>query len=114
MSLPNRHLNLATRHTSLTIRSLPFLTDTDVALGIAVKTLLDDIGPDETAEQKAAKKADFPSKFVPFATNFYEDLDIACDFFNALHAGVKTLTNEVSNGDRTVWDKAAVYLHLRR
>ncbi|KAI8950803.1 nuclease-like protein [Xylaria longipes] len=95
-------------------QSLPFLTDTDVALGIAVKTLLDDIGPDETAEQKAAKKADFPSKFVPFATNFYEDLDIACDFFNALHAGVKTLTNEMPSGDRTVWDKAAVYLQLRR
>ncbi|KAI0446678.1 nuclease-like protein [Xylaria telfairii] len=95
-------------------QSLPFLTDTDVALGIAVKTLLDDIGPDETQEQKAAKKADFPSKFVPFATNFYEDLDIACDFFNALHAGVKTLTNEVSSGDRAVWDKAAVYLQLRR
>ncbi|TRX96263.1 hypothetical protein FHL15_002987 [Xylaria flabelliformis] len=94
--------------------SLPFLTDTDVALGIAVKTLLDDIGPDETAEQKAAKKAEFPGKFVPFATNFYEDLDIACDFFNALHAGVKTLTSEMSTGDRTVWDKAAVYLQLRR
>ncbi|KAI1429540.1 nuclease-like protein [Xylaria sp. FL1777] len=95
-------------------QSLPFLTDTDVALGIAVKTFLDDIHPNEAPEQKAAKKADFPGKFVPYATNFYEDLDIACDFFNALHAGVKTLTNELPSGDRSVWDKAGVYLKLRR
>ncbi|KAK5631197.1 hypothetical protein RRF57_006912 [Xylaria bambusicola] len=95
-------------------QSLPFLTDTDVALGIAVKTFLDDIHPNESTEQKAAKKADFPGKFVPYATNFYEDLDIACDFFNALHAGVKTLTTELPNGDISVWDKAAVYLQLRR
>lgn len=85
-----------------------------MALGIAVKTFLDDIHPNESAEQKAAKKADFPGKFVPFATNFFEDLDIACDFFGALHTGVKTLTKEISGGDKSVWDKAAVYLQLRR
>ncbi|KAJ2989785.1 hypothetical protein NUW58_g3292 [Xylaria curta] len=95
-------------------QTLPFLTDTDVALGIAVKTFLDDISPDESAEQKATKKADFPGKFVPYATNFYEDLDIACEFFDALHAGVKTLNNEISSGDKNVWDKAAAYLQLRR
>ncbi|TGJ83422.1 hypothetical protein E0Z10_g5326 [Xylaria hypoxylon] len=95
-------------------QNLPFLTDTDVALGIAVKTFLDDIHPNEAAEVKATKRADFPGKFVPYATNFYEDLDIACDFFNALHAGVKTLTKEMSSGDRSVWDKAGVYLKLRR
>ncbi|KAJ8118868.1 hypothetical protein ONZ43_g3907 [Nemania bipapillata] len=94
--------------------NLPFLTDTDVALGIAVKTYLDDINPNETAEQKALKKAGFPGKFVPYATNFFEDLDIACDFFGALHAGVKTLTKEISGADKSVWDKAAVYLQLRR
>ncbi|KAI0969685.1 temperature dependent protein affecting M2 dsRNA replication [Xylaria arbuscula] len=95
-------------------QGLPFLTDTDVALGIAVKTFLDDINPNEPPEQKAAKRADFPTKFVPFATNFYEDLDIACDFFNALHSGVKTLNNELPNGDRSAWDKASAYLKLRR
>ncbi|KAI0434696.1 nuclease-like protein [Xylaria sp. FL1042] len=95
-------------------QSLPFLMDTDVALGIAVKTLLDDILVTDSPEQKATKKADFPQKFVPYATHFYEDLDIACDFFDALHAGVKTLTNEVPNSDRNVWDKAAAYLKLRR
>ncbi|RYP24469.1 hypothetical protein DL765_000489 [Monosporascus sp. GIB2] len=93
---------------------LPFLTDTDVALGIAVKTLLDDIDPNESAELKATKKAGFPGKFVPFATHFFEDLDIACDFFGALHSGVKTLEKEISAADRGAWDKAAIYLKLRR
>ncbi|KAI0198994.1 nuclease-like protein [Astrocystis sublimbata] len=95
-------------------QSLPFLTDTDVALGIATKTLLDDIGPDDTPAQKLAKKKDFPSKFVPFATHFHEDLEIACDFFDALHAGVKTLTSEMSAADKTVWETASAYLQLRR
>lgn len=98
---------------ALTVPRLPFLNDTDVALGIAVKTLLDDINPNETPEQKATKKQEFPGTFVPYATHFFEDLEIACDFFNALHAGVKTL-NEVSSADRSAWDKAAVYLQLRR
>lgn len=96
------------------VTRLPFLTDTDVALGIAVKTFLDDIHPSDTPEVKAAKKTEFPSKFVPFATDFFEDLDIACEFFNALHAGVKTINKEISGEDRKVWDKAAVYLEQRR
>jgi hypothetical protein len=90
------------------------LTDTDVALGIAVKTLLDDINPSDSADQKAAKKAEFPGKFVPYATNFFEDLEIACDFFGALHAGVKTLEKQIPAADRGAWDKAAAYLKLRR
>lgn len=98
----------------LTSSRLPFLSDTDVALGIAVKTLLDDIHPTDTPEQKAAKKQDFPGTFVPYATHFFEDLEIACEFFNALHAGVKTLKNEISATDRGAWEKASVYLQLRR
>ncbi|KAL7625082.1 hypothetical protein AAE478_004296 [Parahypoxylon ruwenzoriense] len=93
---------------------LPFLSDTDVALGIAVKTLLDDIHPNETPEQKATKKSEFPATFVPYATHFYDDLEIACDFFNALHTGVKTLKSEISPVDRGAWEKAAVFLQLRR
>lgn len=93
---------------------LPFLNDTDVALGIAVKTLLDDIHPNETPEQKAVKKQEFPGTFVPYATHFFEDLEIAFNFFDAIHAGVKTLKSEVSAADRSAWDKAAVYLQLRR
>ncbi|KAI1180873.1 temperature dependent protein affecting M2 dsRNA replication-domain-containing protein [Nemania sp. FL0916] len=95
-------------------QSMPFLTDTDVALGIAVKTFLDDINPNESAEQKAVKKDEFQGKFVPYATHFHDDLEIAFDFFNAIHAGVKTLGKEMLHGDKGIWDKAAAYLQLRR
>lgn len=88
--------------------------DTDVALGIAVKTLLDDVNPNDSAEVKANKKAEFPSKYVPYATNFFEDLEIAYDFFGSIHAGVKTLEKEISASDRGAWEKAAAYLKARR
>ncbi|KAK8058734.1 nuclease-like protein [Apiospora phragmitis] len=69
---------------------LPFLMDTDVALGIAIKTLLDDIQPSDTPEVKASKRADFPGKFVPYATDLHKDLKIADAFFVALNEGIKT------------------------
>jgi len=86
-----------------------------VALGIAVKTYFDDVGPNETAQSKAIRRDKFPEKYVPYASAFSEDLDIACQFFDALYAGVKTLdTAELTAADRAVWDKAAEYLALRR
>ncbi|ORY71207.1 nuclease-like protein [Pseudomassariella vexata] len=94
---------------------LPFLADTDVALGIAVKTLLDDIHPTDTPEQKQTKRAEFPGKYVPYATSFFKDLNVAFDFFGALHAGVKQLGDEqVPAADRKVWDRAAEYLKARQ
>lgn len=116
------HLTISQRYATrqiplrrmLTSSSLPFLSDTDVALGIAVKTLLDDVNPHDSAEVKASKKAEFPSKYVPYATNFFEDLEIAYDFFGAIHAGVRTLEKEISGADRGTWNKAAAYLKVRR
>ncbi|KAK6833688.1 hypothetical protein PG990_001473 [Apiospora arundinis] len=94
---------------------LPFLMDTDVALGIAIKTLLDDIQPLDPPEVKASKRADFPAKFVPYATDLHKDLKIADAFFVALNEGIKTLANEqVPANDRKVWDHAEIYLAARR
>ncbi len=94
---------------------LPFLRDPDVAMGIAVKTLLDDVPADEPAEQRAARMKEFPAKYVPFASHFAEDIEISFDFFNALYQGVKATTNtEISAVDKAVWDRAAKYLELRR
>lgn len=93
---------------------LPFLNDTDVALAIAIKTLLDDIQPTDTPEQKETKCAEFPDKYVPYATDLPKDIGIAKAFFAALHGGVKTLGNEqVSANDRKSWDHAAQYLEAR-
>ena len=97
------------------LSSLPFWSDPDVALGIAVKTYLDDANPADSAEQKAAKLAKFPDHFVPYAVAFHEDFEIACRFFLAIHAGVKAMDGgkEIPAADRATWDRAAVYLTQR-
>ncbi|KAK0727265.1 nuclease-like protein [Lasiosphaeria miniovina] len=94
---------------------LPFLHDPDVALGIAVKTYFDDVALEDPVEIRVSKKKCFPTLYVPFALAFDEDLDIACNFFDAMYAGVQALdSNDVSSVDRATWDKAAKYLELRR
>lgn len=83
-------------------------------MGIAVKTFLDDLSADEKPEERAERKKDFPTKFLPFATHFTEDLDIAYAFFDALAEGVKSLDNEISASDKAAWEKASKYLESRR
>jgi len=94
-------------------RSLPFINDPDVAMGIAVKTLLDEVPASEPAKERAQRKKDFPARYVPYATHFEEDLDIAVKFFGALHAAVKSLDKEVSAADKAVWDRASKWLEAR-
>jgi hypothetical protein len=82
-------------------------------LGIAVKTYLDDLIPNDP--NKEQKLRQFPGVYVPFAVSFAEDLDVACNFFEALHAGVKTLgVKDIPAVDRSAWEKAAEYLQSRR
>jgi hypothetical protein len=92
---------------------LPFLYDPDVALGIAVKTYLDDLLPNDP--HKSQKLEQFPGVYVPYAVSFTEDFTVACSFFDALHAGVKELSpNDIPAADRSAWDSAAQYLATRR
>ena len=99
--------------TKLTHHRLPFLYDPDVALGIAVKTYLDDVLPNDPNKDQKLKQ--FPSVYVPYAVSFTEDFDVACNFFDALHAGVKTLgAKDIPAVDRSAWDNAAQYLETRR
>ena len=92
---------------------LPFLYDPDVALGIAMKTYLDDLVPNDPNKER--KLQQFPGVYVPYAVSFTEDFDVACHFFDALHAAVKTLSaKDISAVDRATWDKAAEYLASRR
>lgn len=94
---------------------LPFLNNPDIALGIAVKTFLDDVPADMPAEERAARKKSFPENFVPYATHFAEDLDVAYAFFGALAEGVKALSDaEMVAADRAAWETAAKYLDVRR
>ena len=64
---------------------------------------------------KAEKKKNFPGLFLPYATNFSEDLDIFCAFYEALYAGVKLVAKEdLSAHDRGVWEHSLKYLELRK
>lgn len=96
--------------------SLPFDTDIDVGFGIAVKTYLDDyIKPDVPKDEKTRMKNAYSSTFLPHAINFVEDLDVAFSFFDALHKGVKTLSDEeMKSEEKKTWDDAKAYLELRR
>ncbi|KAK4204315.1 temperature dependent protein affecting M2 dsRNA replication-domain-containing protein [Triangularia verruculosa] len=92
--------------------SLPFYFNPDVSLGIAVKTYFDDIVPNDP--EMAKKKQQFPSTYIPYAMAFSEDLEIACEFFKAIHAGIKVLPpNEISAADQSIWQKAEKYLEVR-
>lgn len=94
---------------------LPFATDINIGLGIAVKTYLDDYFKVDTpqAEREAIKQG-YASKFLPNSVNIAEDLDVAFDFFNALHEGVKSLGDEIPKADKQAWDDAKEYLARRR
>jgi len=94
---------------------LPFLGVPDVAMGIAVKTLLDDVPLNESPDDRATRIRDFPTLYVPYATKFTEDLAIAYAFFDALYVGVKSLGDQdMPAADRAGWDKTSKYLELRR
>jgi hypothetical protein len=87
-----------------------------VALAIAVKTWLNDLtGVALTKAEKVEKMDMFPAAYVPYATHLWEDMEICYSFFDAIHAGVKTLdTKELSTSDCTDWNKAAEFLRKRR
>jgi hypothetical protein len=111
-SLP---FNLTRATSLLTIDRLPFATTPDIALGIAVKTFMDEIKPAQSQEERAAKMREFPGTFVPFATNFSEDLRICFSLFEALYKGVQSLSpKEMSTSDKSDWDRTYAYLQARK
>lgn len=100
----------------LILNSLPFATDINVGLGIAVKTYLDDyLKLDTSTEERAAAKLQYADKYLPNSVNIAEDLDVAFNFFDALYEGVKTLGDkEVSKEDLAAWAGAKEYLAKRK
>lgn len=93
---------------------LPFLSDPDVALGIAVKTFLDEAPASDTPAMRRNRANEFPQKFVPYAIDFVGDLEICFKFVEALYTGVKTLDpKEMPVIDRNTWEKTHKYLESR-
>ncbi|EGY17678.1 uncharacterized protein VDAG_01360 [Verticillium dahliae VdLs.17] len=93
---------------------LPFLHSPDVALGIAVKTFLTEVSTSDTPEVRQARLSAFPANFVPNAINFAEDLEMSLAFFDAIGAGVETLSTELSADDKASWRAARDYRDARR
>ena len=97
----------------LIVYRLPFWHDVDCALGIAVKTYLDDYAaPNQTEEVKSSKKREYASALIPHHVDFASDLNTAFELFDAVYTGVQALKDEVP--DKSGWDSAQQYLSVRR
>jgi len=95
--------------------SLPFMTDNNVALAIVVKTFLDEqSSSSESKEEHAHVKGRFVKYPVLHSTDELGDMETAFSFFDAVHAGVKALGEEISDEDRIIWDETSKYLNERR
>ncbi|KAL1894750.1 hypothetical protein Sste5346_005725 [Sporothrix stenoceras] len=94
---------------------LPFVEFPDAALGIAVKTFLDESLEDKTPEDKEARKKAFPAKFVPHATHPFEDFDVAFGLVEAVYAGLQTLgESDLKPETKAEWERANKYLQRRK
>ncbi|CAK7230899.1 hypothetical protein SBRCBS47491_007746 [Sporothrix bragantina] len=94
---------------------LPYTEFPDAALGIAVKTFLDESFEDTTPEDKVSRKEVFPTKFVPHATHPFEDFEVAFGLVEAVYAGVQTLgDSEIKPAAKAEWERAKKYLERRK
>ncbi|TLS28392.1 hypothetical protein PpBr36_02120 [Pyricularia pennisetigena] len=94
---------------------LPFTQNPDIAFGIAVKTLLDEVQVGEPPEVRRQRMETFPAEYVPHSTDFEEDMGIFYAFFEAIAGALKTLPDkELSAAAKGTWETATKYLELRK
>lgn len=78
----------------------------NAAMGVAIRTYLDQKSNEENEHRDIET---ISANYFPKATNFKEDVEIFCEFFDALVAGIKTL-DQKDMGTKDVWVKANEYL----
>ncbi|EKG16520.1 DNA repair protein [Macrophomina phaseolina MS6] len=103
-------------YTDLGIK-LPFLLPNDCAMGIAVKSYLDElhIQPDPTTpEAKASTKTRAARDWFPESLDLSGDLDIAFKLWDAVYAGVKKASQAGLVRDGAMWDEVNKWLAPRR
>lgn len=86
------------------ICSLPFLTDVDCALGIAVKSYLDELSAqsDPTAEaSREAVKTKGANEWFPHATNFQGDLQRAFALWDSVSHITRGYHDRANRSDRS-------------
>jgi len=94
---------------------LPFLLPNTCALGIAVKSYLDELAikPDPTSnEAKATVKELAATRFFPQCLYLVEDLETAFKLWDAVYAGVKSAGDLIK--DKQVWNDTNEWLAARR
>lgn len=98
----------------LTKDRLPFLSEPDIALGIAIRTFFDDDEVSDDRENRAARLKEFPQTYLPQAEAVEEDFRAGVAFFSALNHGIQTLADEeFPASDKEVWAIAQAYLDAR-
>jgi len=90
------------------------LQEPDIGLGIAIRTFFDEDEAGDSKEARAARLAEFPRTFVPFAEALADDFRLCADFVGALNQGVQTVDSiELPAADKAAWAKAQRYLDAR-
>lgn len=94
---------------------LPFLLPNTCALGIAVKSYLDEllVQPDPTsAEAKAAVKETAASRYFPQCQDLVGDLESAFKLWDAVYIGVKSAGDLIK--EKQLWHEVNEWLAVRR
>ncbi|GAB7354163.1 hypothetical protein MBLNU459_g4718t2 [Dothideomycetes sp. NU459] len=98
--------------------SLPFLRDVDCALGIAVKSYLDELAAQDqptSAGARASVKAKGKGEWFPHAVDFAGDLEKAFTLWDAVYAAVVVAPNNVASAkDKKMWEEVNAWLADRR
>jgi hypothetical protein len=92
---------------------LPFLSDLDVGLGIAVRTFFDEDSPTFSKEERAQRLSEFPSVYMPYTTGLVKDMRLCWGFVDALCSGVSYLADEIPEAHRDAWAAVARYIKDR-
>lgn len=90
------------------------MQEPDIGLGIAIRTFFDEDEAGDSREARAARLAEFPRTFVPFAEALTDDFRLCTDFVSALNQGVQTVDmKELAEADKASWARAQEYLDAR-
>ncbi|KAB2573175.1 DNA repair protein [Lasiodiplodia theobromae] len=103
-------------YTDLGIK-LPFGIPNDCAMGIAVKSYLDELhiqSDPTTPEAKAGTKTRAARDWFPESIDFIGDLDIAFKLWDAVYAGIKKASESGLVRDGAAWDEVNKWLGPRR
>ncbi|KAH6642344.1 temperature dependent protein affecting M2 dsRNA replication-domain-containing protein [Boeremia exigua] len=102
---------------SLLITKFPFLLPNNCALGIGVKSYLDELTNDSdptSAESKARVIDTVSTRYFPQSIDFQHDLRTAFALWDAVFAGVKASGTKISQQNKTLWTETNDWLRQRR